>query len=65
MYRLMGEVTKTEWCSKVDSDRLERGRAENLHEGVMSKPVPPPRPDGRGVWEKEKVDERAAGVVVL
>ncbi len=28
----------------------------------MSKPVPPPRPTWRGVWEKEKLLERAAGV---
>ncbi len=28
----------------------------------MSRPVPPPRPTWRGVWEKEKLLERAAGV---
>ncbi len=28
----------------------------------MSRPVPPPWPTWRGVWEKEKLLERAAGV---
>ncbi len=28
----------------------------------MSRPVPPPRPTWRGVWEKENLLERAAGV---
>ncbi len=28
----------------------------------MSRPVPPPRPTWCGVWEKEKLLERAAGV---
>ncbi len=28
----------------------------------MSRPVPPPRPTWRGVWEKDKLLERAAGV---
>ncbi len=28
----------------------------------MSRPVTPPRPTWRGVWEKEKLLERAAGV---
>jgi len=28
----------------------------------MSRPVPPPRPTWRGVWEKEKLLERPAGV---
>jgi len=31
----------------------------------MSKPVAPPRPEGLGVWLKEKAEERAAGVDVL
>jgi hypothetical protein len=33
--------------------------------GEMSRPVPPPRPVGLGVWLKEKAEERAAGVDVL
>ncbi len=28
----------------------------------MSRPVPPPRPTWRGVWEKDKLLESAAGV---
>ena len=31
----------------------------------MRSPVPPPRPEGQGVWEKEYVGERAAGVAVF
>ena len=42
-----------------------RRNTEKVQEGEMSKPVPPPRPDGREVCEKEKEDERAAGVVVF
>ena len=42
-----------------------RWNTENVQEGEISKPVPPPWPDGREVCEKEKEDERAAGVVVF
>ena len=49
----------------MEGDRLVRGNTENVQEGEISKPVPPPRPDGREVCEKEKEDERAAGVVVF
>lgn len=55
----------TEWNSKEDMDRSGRERAENFHEGEIRRPVPPPRPEGRGVCEKEKEDESAAGVAVL
>ena len=65
IYRLMGWVISTEWYSKVEGDRLVRGNTENVQEREISKPVPPPRPDGREVCEKEKKDERAAGVVVF
>ena len=65
IYRLMGWVISTEWYSKVEGDRLVRGNTENVQEGEMSKPVPPPRPDGREVCEKEKEDERTAGVAVF
>ena len=46
-------------------DRIIRGNTENVQEGEINKPVPPPRLDGREVCEKEKEDERAAGVVVF
>ena len=65
IYMLMGWVISTEWYSKVEGDRLVRGDTEKVQEGEMSKPVPPPRPDGREVCEKEKEDERAAGVAVF
>ena len=65
IYRLMGWVISTEWYSKAEGDRLVRGNTENVEEGEISKPVPPPRPDGREVCEKEKEDERAAGVAVF
>ena len=60
----MGWVISTEWYSKVEGDRLVRGNTENVQEGEISKPVPPPWPDGREVCEKEE-DERAAGVAVF
>ena len=65
IYRLMGWVISTEWYSKVEGDRLVRGNTENVQEGEMGKPVPPPRPDGWEVCEKEKEDERAGGVAVF
>ena len=61
----MGWVMSTEWYSKVEGDRLVMGNTENVQEGEIRKPVPPPWPDGREVCEKEKEDERAAGVGVL
>ena len=61
----MGWVISTEWYSKVEGDRLVRGNTENVQEGEISKPVPPPRPVGWEVFEKEKEDERAAGVAVF
>ena len=61
----MGWVSSTEWYSKVEGDRLVRGNTENVQEGEISKPVPPPRPDGQEVCEKGKEDERAAGVAVF
>lgn len=65
IYRLIGKVIRTEWCSKLDKARSGRGRTEYFQAGEINKPVPPPRPDGRGVWENEKEEERAAGVAVL
>uniref|UniRef100_A0A0E9W6X6 Uncharacterized protein n=1 Tax=Anguilla anguilla TaxID=7936 RepID=A0A0E9W6X6_ANGAN len=65
MYRLVGQVIETEWYSKLNRGRSERGRAEYFQEGEIRRPVPPPRPDGRGVWENEKKEERAAGVAVF
>ncbi|XP_061086557.1 uncharacterized protein LOC133121385, partial [Conger conger] len=56
MSSLTAEDTAVYYC---------RGRTENFHEGEIKRPVPPPRPEGRGVCEKEKEDERAAGVAVL
>ena len=50
----MGWVISTEWYSKVEGDRLVRGNTDNVQEGEISKPVPPPWPDGREVCEKEK-----------
>ena len=61
----MGWVISTEWYSKVEGDRLVRGNTENVQEGEISKTVPPPWPDGREVCEKEKEDEKAAGVAVF
>ena len=55
----MGWVISTEWYSKVEGVRLVRGNTENVQEGEIRKPVPPPRPDGREVCEK------AAGVAVF
>ncbi len=57
----MGAVTVIAW----DSNELGLHRGEwveyfQLFE--MSKPVTPPRPTWRGVWEKEKLLEKAAGV---
>ena len=43
-----------------------RGNTENVQEGEMSKPVPPPRPDGREVCEKEeggREGSRSGGVL--
>ncbi len=57
----MGAVTVIAW----DSNELWLNKGEwvecfQLFE--MSKPVTPPRPTWRGVWEKEKLLEKAAGV---
>ena len=51
----------------MEGDRLVRGNTENVQEGENNKPVPVPLPwpDGREVCEKEKEDERAAGVAVF
>ncbi len=40
------------------------GRRSNFHSFEIRRPVPPPLPIVRGVWEKVKLVERAAGVAV-
>ena len=65
MMSLMGRVMVTEWDSKDEMEMWERGETEYDQLGEMRMPVPPPRPEGLGVWEKENADERAEGVAVF
>lgn len=41
------------------------GRRDEVQLVEMSRPVPPARPVGQGVWEKVKTEEWAEGVAVL
>ena len=65
MVNCIGWVTVTAWNSKVEGVKLGSLKREKLHLGESRRPVPPPLPEGLGVWEKEYAVERAAGVDVL
>jgi len=61
MWNLMGVVSVIAWRSNELLLHREK-RVEYFQLLEMRVPEPPPLPDWRGVWEKDKLLERAAGV---
>lgn len=59
-----GVVTVMAWYSN-ETYVFEGSSGENVHLSEISRPVPPPRPVRRGVWENVKLVESAAGVAVF
>ena len=64
MQILTGAVTKMAWYSKVLYLALGISWLY-FHLLEISKPVPPPRPDVREVWENVWLTESAAGVALF